>query len=248
MMRTLQVARRLLCLLLVCGLVARAQENRGSLQVSKDNRSIAITATEHVLNEADTGIVHIGFLLYGPDKDTVYATGTRASNAITDALRSAGVAKEQIQSESQSVSPTDPNELERLGKNKADHAFTVSQSWTVQANAADAARILDLAIRAGANQSGQIDWSLHDPSAAESAAATKAIQRARTQAAAMAAGLGVHLGQLLYASNEVNAGILRAPMKMLERRERSVDSAQPLSLRPQQIETSATVYAVFALE
>ena len=229
---------------------AHAQQDNGHLSINKDNRTIAITATDRVLSEADTATVHIGFRLYGPDKDTTYASGSQASNAIMDALLHAGVPKNTIESESQSLDPVDQGEIERLlPKDRAGKAFVIQQTWTVRANAADSARILDLAVKTGANQSGQIDWSLHDPDAAQSAAATKAIQRARTQASAMAAGLNVKLGALLYASNQVDAAPVRPRDQFIGGMMHVAKQAvEPLAINARQIETSATVYAVFALD
>ena len=181
-----------------------------TITVGKDNRSIAITATEKVTSDADTATVNIGYQLFGPDKDAAYATGSKASNTIIDALRKAGVPNDAIESQSQSIAATQPYLVEKLSPaDKLAHAFTIQQSWTVRSNAADAAKILDLAVKAGANNAGQIEWSLHDPNGAQAEAAAKALQRAHSVASSMAAGLGVKLGGLLYASNEVQSEPVR---------------------------------------
>ena len=238
-----------LVLLLTLALPALAQDQPAqTFAVNKDNRSIAITATDKVVDEADVATVHIGYQLFGPDKDAAYATGSRASNAIVAALRSAGVPNDAIESQSQSIAETQQYLLEKLSPaEKAAHAFTIQQFWTVRTDAADAAKTLDLAVKAGADQSGTIDWSLRDPNAAQAAAAAKALQRARAQAAAMAAGLGVHLGNLLYASNQVNAEPVRPLMRALAGTPSGGQIAK-LAINARHIETSATVYAVFAIE
>ncbi len=226
---------------------AHAQDDSSSI-IAKGVRSIAITATDRVLHQADVATVHIGYELYGPDQPTAYATASKASNAIIDALRSANVAKDMIESEQQSVAPMDNYQLSQLPvSERASRAFVAQQSWTVRTTADDAARVLDIAARAGANKSGQIDWSLKDPNVASAEAAAKALQRAQTQAKAMAAGLNVHLGQLLYASNQVQAEPIR-PMPMMAVQAKAAAPAPPLAINPRQIETSATVYAVFAIE
>ena len=224
-----------------------------SLAVSKTNRTVAVTATERVTHMADVGVVHVGFVQYGPTKDAAYNAGSMASNAIMKALLGAGAKEEAIQSESQDLSENQvfnngpnngPTPEERRAK-----AFVLRQSWTVRAAAKDAAQLLDVAVKAGANQSGQIDWELADVNSVQAEAAAKAIQRAQTQAKAMAAGLGVHLGDLLYASNQVEGAPLRpmprglAKMAMVPQA-----AAAPLAINGREIETAATVYAVFALE
>ena len=225
---------------------AGAQDDSASI-IAKGVRSIAITATDRVIHQADVATVHIGYELFGPDQPSAYASASKASNAIIEALRSAGVPNDTIESEQQSVAPMDNYQVNQLPvSERASHAFVAQQSWTVRTSADAAARILDIAAKAGANKSGQIDWSLKDPNSANAEAASKALQRARTQAQAMAAGLNVRLGQLLYASNQVQAEPIR-PVPMMAMRAK-VQPQQALAINARQIETSATVYAVFAIE
>jgi hypothetical protein len=221
-----------------------------TIQVSKENRTIAITATDKVIALADTATVHIGFIAYGPDSDAAYATGSRISNAIVKSLTGAGVPGDDIESENQNVSPVQEYQIDKLTPaEKAQRKFQVTQSWTVRANAADAAKILDLAVKAGANQSGQIDWSLKDENAPQAEAAAKALQRARTVAGEMAKGMNVKLGALIYASNETQAEPVRPLMKnMVVNGAMAAMTVAPLAINPRQIEKSATVYAVFAIE
>jgi uncharacterized protein YggE len=221
-----------------------------TIQVSKENRTIAITATDKVIALADTATVHIGFIAYGPDSDAAYATGSRISNAIVKSLTGAGVPSDAIESENQNVSPVQEYQIDKLTPaEKAQRKFQVVQSWTVRTPADDAAKILDLAVKAGANQSGQIDWSLKDENAPQAEAAAKALQRARTVAGEMAKGMNVKLGALIYASNETQAEPVRPLMKAMAMNSAMAASAPaPLAINPRQIEKSATVYAVFAIE
>lgn len=219
-----------------------------TIQVSKENRTISVTATDKVTAMADTATVHIGFITYGPSSDAAYANGSRLSNAIVKVLGASGVPSASIESENQAVAPVQPYQVEKLtDAEKAQRKFQVTQSWTVRTNANDAAKVLDLAVKAGANQSGQIDWSFKDENAPEAEAAAKALQRARTQAEQMAQSLNAKLGALLYASNEVQASPVR-PMMMRAMAAPAAEKVQPLAINPRQIEKSATVHAVFAIE
>jgi uncharacterized protein YggE len=123
------------------------------------------------------------------------------------------------------------------------------QSWTVRTPADNAAKTLDLAVKAGANQSGQIDWSLKDENAPQSEAAAKALQRARTVAGQMATSLNVKLGALIYASNETQAEPVRPLMRDRFSGGGLAQAAPlPLAINPRRIEKTATVYAIFAIE
>ena len=219
-----------------------------TIQVNRENRTIAVTATDKVTVMADTATVHIGFIAYGPDSDTAYANGSRVSNAIVRALTTAGIPRETIESETQSLAPVQNFQVDRLtAAERAQRQFMVNQSWTVRTPADNAAKLLDIAVKAGANQSGQIDWSFRDEHAPEAEAAAKALKSARTQADQMATSLSAKLGALLFASNQTQAEAPR-PMMMMRAGAMAADKVEPLAINPRQIEKSATVYAVFAIE
>src|SRR5271156_2475200 len=174
------------------------------IDVNKNNRTIAVTATDKATVDAEVATVHIGFQIYAADSKSAYALGSKTSNAIADALKKSGVAASAIQSESQSVAPVQPFELQNLPESeKAQRQFQVSQSWSVKTSAKNASAVLDTAVQAGANQSGQIDWDVADPDALEAQAAESALKRAHAIADQMAKGLGTSLGSLVYASNQV---------------------------------------------
>jgi uncharacterized protein YggE len=219
--------------------------------VSKDNRTIAVTTSAAADANADTVTVQIGFVVYGPDQDAAYATGSKTSNAIADALKTAGVPADAIQSESQGISP-----VQQYGNNdwtaeeKAARKFQVQQSWNVKTAAANGAKVLDVAVKAGANQSGQMNWSVADQDALQAKAAKLALDRARGIAQQMAAGLGANLGPLVYASNEAPP---RGPVPLMKAAMISGGAGgglavEPLSVSAQKVTASATVYAVFSIQ
>lgn len=232
-----------LVMLLLPGVAARPQ----TIQVDRNNRSLEVTATSSASAPADIAKISIGFEIYAPDAAEAYSHGSRISNAVMDAMKQAGVADKDIQSVSQSLRPTDfIGENQPVGE-RAQRRFTLSQSWIATTAAADAAVVLRAAIEAGANDSGNIDWDLSSRDALQAKAAEKALVRARSIATQMAAGLGVHLGALIYASNTaperpswiLTAARFHAPQE---------EAPAPLALSPQQVKESATVRAVFAIE
>lgn len=220
-----------------------------TIQVNRENRTIAITATDKVTAIADQAILHLGFIAYGPDSNTAYANGSKVSNAIVKALTDAGIPRETIQSENQQITPVQNYQLDKLTEaQKAQRQFQVTQSWTVKMAAENAARALDVAVKAGANQSGQIEWGFKDESTPEAQAAAKALKRAQAQAEEMATSLNAKLGVLLYASNEVQPSGPRPMFKAMAAAPAGMESVQPLAINPREIEKTATVYAVFAIE
>lgn len=220
-----------------------------TIQVDKNNRTIAVTATDTASQEAELAAVSVGFETYAPDAAAAYSQGSQISNSIMDALKNAGLPENSIESRGQNLSKTDfpynpaPSPQERMQK-----AYTLSQSWTVHTAAADAAKVLHAAVEAGANNSGAIDWDVTDRKGLEAKAAAKALVDAHAIAAQMAGGLGVTLGPLVYASNQAPERPILPFARMAAQAAPPPVAVKPLAIRPQQVEESATVYAVFSIE
>jgi len=220
-----------------------------TIKVDKNNRTIAVTATDKATTDADQAVVHIGFQLFGPDETSTYAEGSKTSNAIIDALKKAGVPDKSIESESQNLQRNTYHDPQESQMDRDKKQFVLNQSWTVKTKPDDAARILNIAVAAGANQSGQIDWQYRDMNTLQAKAASNALAKAQTIAQQMAQGLNVKLSGLIYASNQAPA----SPVERLERfaslaAPAPMAKAAPLAINPRQIDEFATVYAVFAIE
>jgi uncharacterized protein len=220
--------------------------------VSKDNRTIAVTTSADASANADTVTVQIGFIAYGTDQESAYALGSKTSNAIAAALKTAEIPQDAIQSESQSIAPVQQyGNQDWIPEEKVARKFQVQQSWSVKTAAGNGAKVLDVAVKAGANQSGQMSWSVADQDGLQAKAAKLALDRARQIAQQMAAGLNATLGPLVYASNEAPARepqpLMRAQAMMAAPAPAPKEIA-PLSVSAPKVTASATVYAVFSIQ
>lgn len=222
-----------------------------TIKVDKNNRTIAVTASDKATADADQAVVHVGFQLFGPDETSTYSDGSKTSNAIIDALKKAGVPDKEIESESQNLQRNTYHDPQESQMDRDKKQFVLNQSWTVKTKPDDAAKILNIAVAAGANKSGQIDWQYRDMNALQAKAASNALAKAQAIAQQLAQGLNVKLSGLIYASNQAPESPVRPMMKAYGS---IVNGAVPapelraLAINPRQIEESATVYAVFAIE
>lgn len=219
-----------------------------TIQVNQNNRTIAVTVTDKATEMADIATVHIGFEAYAPDSDSAYAAGSKTSNAIIDALRKAGIADKDIESENQNLRQNFQFDEKESEAERAKRRYVLTQSWTVHTSAADAKNVLHVAVQAGANNSGQIDWDVKDRASLQARAAANALQHAQAVADQMAKDLNAHLGPLLYASNQVPETPVRPMVRQFDMLSAVQKIPRPLAIIPQKIEQSATVYAVFAIE
>jgi uncharacterized protein YggE len=244
-MKTVLIAGVALC---VASFVAASAQQ---IQINKENKTIAITTSDEAEALADTAVLTVGFHIYGKDQDGTYAQASQTSNAIISALTGAGVPKTAIESKEQNLSPLDTRRDDQQSRYSQGLRFEFAQSWAVTVPAADAASVLHLAITSGANDSGDIDWQLKQDDVLEAEAAKKAIEHARQIASQMAAGLGVKLGTLVYASNQTQPRIMvggsNATVTVTDQ-PASKPNLKPLAISPEKIQRSATVYAVFAIE
>jgi hypothetical protein len=232
----------IIALLAGCGFSTAQQPSDLRLNIDSSNRTIAVSANGRVTVDPDIAILHVGFETRPTDSKTAYADGARTSNAIVAAIKGAGIPEASIRSESQRLEPVDVK----------NHKFKLTQEWTVKVPPARSGEILDLAVSAGATDSGDIEWTVNDVHALEDQALEQAATRARADAEVMAKAPGVHLGSLLYMTNQMSV-VRGGPMfyandSIAGLAGRAAPQAQPLAIEPRKVAREATVYMVFAIE
>lgn len=219
-------------------IAAAAQQTQVQLRIEPANRTLAVSSEDQVSVDADLAILHVGFQTLPTDAKEAYADGAKTSNDIVNALKAAGIGESAIHSEYQQLESV-------YGK---PHKFILAEQWTVRTTPARAAEILDVAVSAGANNSGDIEWTVENEQALADRALEGATERARAQAAVLAKGMGVSLGKLIYASNEISAVIPVRPFVRMAAAQAPTAEAPPLAIEPRKVVRSANVYAVFAIE
>lgn len=227
--------------------IANAQVTDGAtLQINKENRTISVSASDHAEADPEIADLHVGFTTYGATLQSAYASASDTSNTIVKAMLNAGAPQSAIQSQSQRVTRLDDYET----KTRKGMKFSVQQSWTVSVAPKDAALILNAAIEAGANQSGEIVWRMKNSVALDGEAIERATERAKALATELAKGLGVTLGKLLYATNSVGLGsaVNFATLNGFVGGNAQRVSVAPLAIEAQRVERTATVQIVFAIE
>lgn len=233
-----------IALAFLIGTATLAQEtNQIKLKIDSTNRTLTVSAAERVTADPDIAILHLGFQTPPSDAKSAYAAGAKTSNDVVAALKQAGIPEASIRSENQSLESVDA---------KA-HKFKLVQSWAVEIPPKRVAEILDVAIAAGATESGEIEWTVKDVHALEDQALSRAAERAKSDAAVLAKSMGAHLGALLYVSNRVEEP---------QRADRYnganfaggggvasyITIPHPLAIEPRKVSRTATVYAVFSIE
>jgi uncharacterized protein YggE len=235
--------------------VSAAVLSSQTIQINRENKTIAISTTDEATATADIAAVTVGFEIFGSDSQGTTAEAGKLSHAILDALHKLGVEDQNIESQAQGLQKNTDFDDKEKAEQRAKEQYVFRQSWEVSASPKLAAEVINAAIAAGGNKSGAINWRMADRKALQAKAAAAALIKARQVAENMADGLHVKLGTLIYASNETpSAKLYFAPKPGLFLNTESASVAsyitvlRPLEIRPQTIREEATVYAVFAIE
>ena len=226
-----------------------------TIQINRENKTIAISTTDEATATADIAAITIGFEILCPDAMGTSADAGKLSHSILDALHKLGVEDKSIESAGQGLQKNTEFDDKEEPEQRAKQQYIFRQSWEVSASPNSAAEVIRVAIAAGANQSGAINWRISDRRSLQAKAAEAALVKARQVAQNMADGLHVKLGDLVYASNETpNTKLYFAPRQGLVVNSESASVAsftsmtRAIEIRPQTVREEATVYAVFAIE
>jgi uncharacterized protein YggE len=154
-------------LVLGCGIttVMFAQE----IQVNRQNKTIAVTAEESIMADAEIAVVAIGYHNYAPTQDLAFQESIRASDQITRALLGAGIPKSNIETDKLRLGRTEQDD-KWTTEMKKDRQFEAQQSWRITLTVSQAQAIVDLAIRKGANEVEDVEWNVADPIALQAKA------------------------------------------------------------------------------
>jgi len=211
--------------------VGRPDTARGS---APDTRSVTVTGTasvEAVPNKA-------GFSA-GVSSNAATAQAALAANAskaarVIQALRSAGVAKGDLQTQDASVSP-------RWNEHGEQDGFTAHSSLQVKVqDVRQAGRLIDAAVAAGASETSGPSFDRGDRDALYRSALKDAFDEARLKAATLAGEAGASLGRVLRIE-ESPASPEPVPYEM-----RAL-SDTPTPVEPGKQEVQATVTVTFSL-
>jgi uncharacterized protein len=237
----------------LCGLVLASVTSlfAQDVQVNRQNKTIAVTADDSVTADAEVATLEIGYHNYAATQDVAFHDNARVAEQITKALLDANVPEANIETEKLRLTRTESAEI-WTPEMKKERQFEATQSWHVTVSAKNAQRVVELAIKAGANEVDDVEWNVVDPIALQARAGSAALAKARAVADQMAKGLGTKLGEPLFASNRAPiAGTLNgmrgtATVEVAEKIVAPLPSH--LILFPEKVKAEATVYAVFSIE
>jgi uncharacterized protein YggE len=220
--------------------LAAAQEPQVSVPAVQGTL-LSVNAEGMVEGRPDMATVNLGVTTEGQTAQAALQENARRMQALTQALRRAGIAERDIQTSNVSVYP---QQQYREGQAPLITGYQANNSVTAKVrNIDNTGRVIDAAVAAGGNTVNGVSFSYQDPDAQMDAARRDAIAEARRRADLYASALNMRVVRIV-AVQESGAFSPPIPMPMMERAA-AQDAATPIS--PGQIETRVNVNVTFEL-
>jgi uncharacterized protein YggE len=201
---------------------------------SKTGSTVTVqgSATQRV--KPDTVAFTVGVETQAADVRGAFDANARKVEAMIAALKQKGVAAEEIQTSNLDIGAVHSEEGRPIGF-RVDNLVTVRRS-----DPASAAELLQVALEAGANQTGSLQFLVADLAATERKGLELAFQDARAKGETLAAVAGRTLGDAICLAEET--GQPGRPMQM-----RALGYAEAAPIEPGTEELRFAVTAVFEL-
>jgi uncharacterized protein YggE len=184
-------------------------------------------------------------IVLGVETQNASAAGAVRENAglmnkTINALRAAGIAENNIQTSSFSLTTMPQDQPKMANEKQKAPVFLATNQVTVKLNnTTEVGRVLDAAVSAGSNSIQQVSFDLRDPRPQNDKAMTLAIEDARRQAEVAAKAAGVKLGRVLEITEGYGYVAPTAKSALF------ADISTPI--QPGQLEVSASVTVIYEI-
>jgi uncharacterized protein len=222
-----------LLVVLAAGVVAFAGVGRPDSAggAAKPVGGITVNGTGTITSVPDEATFTIGVQTQGSTARDALAANSEQMRRVIQAVRSAGVSKDDVQTQDVSVSANYSEENSIDGYNASNSVLVTLRDLS------RAGKVLDAASNAGANQVYGPNLSRSDREAVEKKALSDAVGDARTKAEALAKAAGVNLGGV----TAITEGFSGGPEPYYASDMRLAKAEAPIEPGTQDIQASVTV-------
>ncbi|MEN6357147.1 MAG: SIMPL domain-containing protein [Armatimonadota bacterium] len=203
-----------------------------------ETTGIMVTGSGEVKAQPDIAYVTLGVNTQSDDAAKAAKDNAGITNSVIAAVMKAGIAKSDIETTNYSVNPI--MDYKKSPPVTVGYGVSNQIRLTIR-NLARVGSIIDIGVKAGANNVQGVDFSIENDTTLRGQALVKAIAQAKSKAQAMADAAGVKLGRLVSMSE---AGGY-APRPMLAGLTKS--EAAPTPIIPGELTVSASVTMVYAI-
>jgi uncharacterized protein len=221
--------------------IAAAQEAQISVPAVQGTL-LSVSAEGMSEGRPDMAIINLGVTTEGATAAAALAENARRMEALTSALRRAGVAERDIQTSNVSVYP---QQVYGEGQPPRITGYQANNQVSAKVRRIDnTGRVIDAAVGAGGNTVNGVSFTYQDPDREMDAARRDAIAEARRRAELYASALNLRVHRIV-AVNEGGGFSPPYPVPMAARMEAGDAASTPIS--PGQIETRVNDSVTFEL-
>jgi uncharacterized protein len=192
--------------------------------------SITAVGQASISTAPDLARIDLGVITEAADAQNATAQNATKTTAVIAALRKLLGAESNIKTTGYSVSPV----YKQNGSITGYRATNIVE--TTLTDLTETGKVIDTAIQSGANRVQSISFDVKDRTPFIAQALKLAAAKARAQAEAIAAGLNVHTGPVLHASESVSG-----PVRFFPSVAQTVQVSTPIETGEITIEASVTV-------
>ncbi len=230
-------------LLTACAPAATAQAPGAA-----DARLITVSGEGRAAGEPDVAIINLGVEARRPTAVDAMAAVNAAAASVLDALKGAGVAREDIQTDRISVTAQYDYRSQQRGEQPRLTGYLAANSVSAKVREIDrAGPVIDAAIGAGANNLDGISFAFDDPAPLLNEARRSAVEDALAKAELYANAAGVKAGRVVEISDVAAA---RAPGTRIAamRAEADASGFAPTPVEPGELSLTAQVIVTMEIE
>ena len=178
------------------------------------NRTLSVNGSGRVSASPDIAYISIGVHTENKDAAQAVADNNTQAQQIVDALKAAGVAEKDIQTQGFNIYPQD--EYSPEGVRTGSHFVVDNTVYVTLRNLDTVGEVLGSAVQAGANNVYGIQFDVEDKTPLIAQARQQAVENALQQADELAKAAGVNLGPVLNISyyNSVPVPIMDSKVPM----------------------------------
>ena len=217
--------------------------------------TLTVSAEGKIRVPPDKAVIRFAVETAGESLETVQEQNRKKIGQILDRLQELGIEEKHMQTSSLNVTPQYPPRPRRqpgepsLPEVPKIIGYTVNHSLMVEVHKLDGiGRVVDAALKAGANRFSQITWALKDDRPAQLKALGVAAHNARGKAKALAEALGVKLEGLLEVSEGGTPVLPRRHQLAAPRMSMAMAESSDVPLSPGELAVRSTVTLVYELD
>lgn len=242
-----QLRRTPASVLLALGLLGASVPSLAAAQIqpAEARRTISVSGRAEISVPADRAIVTVAVETIHKQAQAAVAENAERSASTAKAVQALLGPNDKVTTTRYSLQPRYEHLQGQVEPRIS--GYVASNEVRVETAALDSVgKIVDAAIRAGANRIGSLQFTITERDEPARRALELAGQRARRQAETIAASLGIQLGEVISASSSESAPIV--PMKMEMMAMARADLVADTPIEAGDVTISADVHVVFAIE